>query len=149
MVFDTHPCAAQGAQRVFGSNDSRPCVCTMNEYSDIFGVASTDSHLNYPTFCCCGPAVPHHDALLQKLRSQYPYLRIEIQNLRVGGRWIFVLKIRRKQEQQQQSEQQRYGHDNYYSNPLEISSSQSLPPPIAPPSSQIPIVQGIPIDDRK
>lgn len=140
MIFDTHPCTTQGAQRAYGSRP--PSVCTINEYSDIF--ASATEALNYPVFCC-GP--PNHADLLQKLQSQYPYLGIAIRDVLVGGRWIVVLAITRKQQQPTvlPAAAPAVATTRY---DLEVPSSTApLPPPVPPPA--IPIVQAIPLDERK
>jgi hypothetical protein len=146
MVFDTHPCTPQGAHRVYG-HGQHPSVCTINEYADIFGVA-TDA-LNFPTLCCFGP--PNRAALLQKLQSQYPHLGISLREAFVG-RLILVLVITRQQPRQQQQVATTIisGASHTDEEMPSVSPMMSrLPPPIPPPTTTIPIVQAILLDERK
>ena len=152
MVFDTHLCTPQGAHRVYGIHQ-HPAVCTINEYADIFGLAT--EALNFPSLCCCVGHVPQQAALLQRLHAQYPHLGIALRQVHHGGRLILVLVLTRPQPQQQQQpvaatvvlpgNHQDQEVASSMMSPMRLS--QPLPPPIPPPP--IPIVQAIPIRDRK
>ena len=98
IVFDTHPCAHQGAQRVYGTA-SFPTVCSSNDYADIYDAAVHE--LNYPTcYCCCffaPTSPPSHETFLTTLQKQYSYLDLQLTSHVRGYRYIYVLAIRKKQ----------------------------------------------------
>jgi hypothetical protein len=157
MVFDTHLCTPQGAHRVYGINQ-HPAVCTINEYADIFGLAT--EALNFPTVCCCSVGHgPQQAALLQRLHAQYPHLGMALRQVHYGGRLILVLVLTRPQHQQHPQEVaatvvlpgHRQDQEVASSSSMGVSPmrlAQPLPPPIPPPLT-IPMVQAIPMQDRK
>ena len=163
IVLDSHPCAVQAARRAF---DGYPQACTAREYSDIFATAS--EALAYPIYCgcCCGPPFPRHQSVLSKLRQEHPSLKFSIQDRFVGGRWQFVLVIKAKERQIfERPPQQQFASptvqvvrdqeiptpsSNYPSSPtFQVMSPSAPPAALDPHNTQISIVQGIPINERK
>lgn len=160
IVFDLIPCTVQAARRVYNDGGQHPQVCTLEEYSDIYNTA-VDRDLATPRYdccCCCAclsqRSTGRQEKVLTHLRRQFPNLDLRIQK----HPFHLVLFIRSKQQQQTEAS---HGGAKGSSPPPPAALSPSAPSyeqvtggtvttvTAAASDDGVPVVQAIPINDRK